>query len=268
MPKGSNRDPEIKHPFVLLHGYNGSGKSTLAHTMPGPIFSIDGEGRSTLMKGRDVWTYEDWDEEGRPRLKPSSVVVYEIGDFEDFINALNVLESYHPFKSAVVDSLLVIQEYARYDLAGADPDDIRSWKEGNFESWAQLKFIMIASLKRLNKLTLPERDNPIAVTVVGPTNRDDSKPRRPDVDGSLGQRLVGIFDIQGAVTKERDPDIEEGEYPYIHSLVIDVDDYETDDFEVKCNVDGIVKEHGIVISEPNLTEDIYNIMVKETSNGK
>ena len=249
-------------PFIHLNGYNGGGKSTLAHTLPCPLLSADSEGRSPIIRGRDTRTYDEWETEGFPELGDNDVVVWSIESYEDMQEFIGYLEEGdHPFVSAVVDSWLVVQEYYRMYLQGTDMTDLDSWQgEGNFDSWSKLKHGMIADLKRLGKLTRAHRAVPISVCVVTPTNRDDEKPRRPDVDGSLARRLVGIFDMQGAAVKTRAEDGESFDY----DLLIDIQTvYDEDDFETKCNIPEVSEEFGNVINDPDLDRDIVQVMTKQ-----
>ena len=246
-------------PFILIHGYNGQGKSTLAHTVPGPILSLDFEGRSRMLRGKTCIEWDDF-EPGKTRLKEDHVVFVNLESYDEYQDMVDYLrEGDHPFKGVVLDSLLILQEEIKDTLIV--PSKGGDNHAGNYDFWGTLKQKLLREMKALQKLTLPTSAQPVSVVVVCPTNRDDEKPKRPDIEGGARRRMIGLFDLVGASVKIK----EDGDYRF--RLEIDLDDYESDEFEVKCDIDEVTEalrelEDGEVnvIWDPDLTEDVVNKM--------
>ncbi len=251
--------------FAVLTGLYGQGKSTLAHTAPGPILSLDAEGRTRFLENHHIITFEEWQESPKQKLGHESIVVLPVRSYADYRKGIDlVTRGDHPFRSLVIDSLPEIQEKMKAALRPGVT--FENYSRADWDVWDRLQHFMMEDMRYFQDLSLPEHRRPMNVVVVCPINEDEDTPRRPYVQGKLRKHVMGFPDMQIAVKRVKELDDETGTTRPAWVLILNDDE----EMRLKCNIPGIVSHHeGDEVWDPDLTEDIAKVInhqeTKETA---
>lgn len=174
---------------VLLHGESGGGKSWLADTAPAPRLILDVEGRSHFLPSEPKI---EWDPVAAPP---------EAGDWETCIVRVRDLSTLdrvyqwlasgqHPFKSAVLDSLMEVQKRFIDDIAGTEQMKTQDWGtllrklESNVRSFRDMA-------------TNPHNGLDVVVFITGTIVENDTGLRRPLLQGQIKLTLPYYVDVVG-----------------------------------------------------------------------
>lgn len=179
---------------VLLVGPNGVGKSHLIATSPGPVLVADIEAKgSGLPRQRDhvIWHKEELQIGKFPEgLTSKSIVRYVPSDVPDYIKLLeSLLHPSSPFVSVWTDSATILSQMGEVEIAKKSKD-------------GRAGFGDLLTLLRplLHKVLVYAESDRTRLELVGATawQRDDKAA--PSTQGSLGNWLVGMYDVVGYVS--------------------------------------------------------------------
>jgi len=224
---------------MLLHGESGVGKSWLADTAPGPRLVIDVEGRAKhTPSGPKIW----WDPIAQ--APPEAPVD---GNWETCIvnaNKFSVLprvydwlrSGQHPFKSAIVDSLMEAQKRWVDEQIGD--------QQMKTQDWGSILRALESFVRNMRDIVSYDDAHLDVVVIVTGSVPDDRGVARPLLQGQLKGTVPYYTDVVGWYTVQ--PDVQD---PTQMQRVLNVGPTAW-----AVAKDGTGKLGGPVIENPNLTE--------------
>lgn len=229
---------------VLLHGESGAGKSWLADTVPAPRLILDVEGRSHFLPSEPK---VEWDSSGAPpELGDWETCIVRIRDLPTLDRVYQWLASgQHPFKSAVLDSLMEVQKRFIDDIAGTEIMKTQDWGtllrklESNVRSFRDMA-------------TNPHNPLDVFVFITGSIVENDTNMRRPLLQGQIKMTLPYYVDVVG--------------FLYLHPSTADPTKnarylmVENNGFAVAKDATGKLPRPAV--ENPNLTELYTNLTTK------
>jgi hypothetical protein len=181
---------------AVVHAESKVGKTWLGDTTPAPRITLDAEaGGIRFTPSKKIW----WDPLTQPvpendgSWETCVVRCRSLGTLTSVFNVLNT--GLHPFKSATVDSVMEVQEYAKAEIAGQ--------KVLDQQQWGALATQLETVIRQFRDLT-EHPTNPLqaVVYVCGTRLRDGLM--RPLLDGKITLKLPYLVDCCGYLYTQRD----------------------------------------------------------------
>ncbi len=171
---------------LVIQGESGSGKSWLGDTSPAPRLILDAEGGSRFTPSGKVY----WDPMREPPPQAQDSVVVQVRDFDTVSMVFQWLNSgQHDFKSVVWDSLTEIQKRCLDAIVGTNVPLM--------QDWGTLLRQMESLVRQFRDLTMHPTKPVEVVVFITTTRTDDTKQRRPNVQGQLAITLPQFVDVVG-----------------------------------------------------------------------
>lgn len=175
---------------LVVHGEWGSGKSWLADTAPGPRLILDAEGGVNWTPSKKVL----WNDNRNPndlKLGPDDSAVVHITDMEVLYKVDQwLIQSDHPFKSIVIDSLTEMQMRLKDRIKPAGQRMMQN-------DWGELGDRTIALIRR-SFLDYTMGVHPVDVVVIVCGTQEvgaDHPVMRPMLQGSSREKILQYADV-------------------------------------------------------------------------